>query len=68
MQTQYITDNEGKKVAVIIGIDEYERIHERLEELEDVLLYDQMKPDADSAIREGRFKTLEQLKQDLQDY
>jgi hypothetical protein len=34
-QTQYITDEKGKKKAVILGIKEYERLMHALEELED---------------------------------
>ena len=35
MQTQYITDEKGKKKAVILDIKEYERLIHALEELED---------------------------------
>lgn len=38
MKTQYITDQKGKKVAVIVPIDEYSRIIEELKELEDIRL------------------------------
>jgi PHD/YefM family antitoxin component YafN of YafNO toxin-antitoxin module len=34
-QTQYITDEKGKKKAVILDIKEYERLIQALEELED---------------------------------
>ena len=34
-QTQYITDEKGKKKAVILDIKEYERLIHALEELED---------------------------------
>lgn len=35
MQTQYITDEKGRKKAVILGIKEYERLMHALEELKD---------------------------------
>ena len=47
MKTQYITDKKGKKVAVIVPIDEYSRIIEELEELEDIRLYDEAKKEDD---------------------
>jgi len=40
---QFITDDQGKKVAVILPIDEYKKMMEELEELEDIRLYDQAK-------------------------
>ena len=41
MRTQYITDNHGKKVAVILPVKEYEKIMDELDELEDIRLYDE---------------------------
>lgn len=43
MKTQYITDENGKKVSVIIPIAEYERLRERLEERHDIRQYDRVK-------------------------
>ena len=40
---QYITDNEGKKVSVILPLKEFEDMVEELEELEDIRLYDAAK-------------------------
>ena len=40
---QYITDNTGKKISVVIPINEYKALLEELEELEDVRLYDEAK-------------------------
>ena len=37
---QFITDNTGKKISVVIPIKEYEILMEELEELEDIKLYD----------------------------
>jgi len=44
---QFITDDQGKKVAVILPIDEYKKMMEELEELEDIRLYDQAKKEDD---------------------
>lgn len=39
---QYITNEKGKKVAVIIPIDEYDKIVEKLEMLADIKAYDKV--------------------------
>ena len=41
--TQYITNTKGKKISVILPIKNYERMLEKLEELEDIRLYDEAK-------------------------
>lgn len=38
---QYITDNKGKKLSVVLSIKDYQKIMEELEELEDIRLYDE---------------------------
>lgn len=43
MRTQFITDDHGKKVAVILPIKEYNKMVDDLEELEDIKLYDAAK-------------------------
>ena len=43
MKTQFITDNSGQKLAVILPIKDYNRMIEELEDLEDVKLYDKVK-------------------------
>jgi PHD/YefM family antitoxin component YafN of YafNO toxin-antitoxin module len=43
IKPQYITDENGEKVSVIIPIDEYQRIIEELEDIEDVRLFDAAK-------------------------
>lgn len=43
LRQQFITDNNGKKVAVLMPIKEYEKILDELEELEDIQLYDEVK-------------------------
>lgn len=40
---QFITDSKGKKLSVVLDIKDYLRILERLEEIEDVKLYDEVK-------------------------
>ncbi len=43
MKTQFITDDDGKKIAVILPIKEYNKMVYDLEELEDIKLYDAAK-------------------------
>ena len=47
IKTQFITDSKGKKLAVILPINDYEKIIEQLEDIEDVRLYDEAKKDDD---------------------
>jgi hypothetical protein len=41
MRTQFVTDNSGNKLAVILPIKEYNKMIDELEELEDIRLYDE---------------------------
>lgn len=58
MRTQFITDDHGKKLAVILPIKEYNKMVDDLEELEDIRLYDAAKKgkqefiDAEQVFRE----------------
>ncbi|WP_339697935.1 hypothetical protein [Algoriphagus aquimarinus] len=50
LKHQFVTDPKGNKVAVIVPIQEYEKMMEELDELEDIRLYDESKV-ADSGER-----------------
>ncbi len=41
MTTQFITDKDGKKIAVILPIKDYNKMIEDLEDIEDVRLFDE---------------------------
>lgn len=41
MLPQYITDSNGKKISVILPIKDYEKLLEALDDIEDIILYDQ---------------------------
>ncbi len=47
MKTQFVTDDHGKKLAVILPIKDYQKMVEGLEDLEDIRLYDQAKKEDD---------------------
>ncbi len=40
VQEQYLTDREGKRVGVVLDLEQFQRIVEELEELEDIRAYD----------------------------
>lgn len=40
---QYIIDNKGNKLSVILPVKDYQKMVEDLEELEDIRLYDEAK-------------------------
>ena len=40
---QYITDNAGKKISVVLPMKDFKAIMAELEELEDIRLYDEAK-------------------------
>jgi hypothetical protein len=45
VQPQYITDNAGNKISVVLPINVFKAIMEELEDLEDIKLYDEAKKD-----------------------
>jgi hypothetical protein len=47
METQFVTDAEGRRIAVILPIQAYEKMLEELEELHDVQRYDEAKKEDD---------------------
>jgi hypothetical protein len=49
-KAQYLTDAEGNKTGVLLGLDEYEAILADLEELESIRAYDQAKASGEEAV------------------
>jgi hypothetical protein len=43
MGTQFITDEQGNKISIVIPLDEYLHMTEELEEFHDIKLYDKVK-------------------------
>ena len=57
---QYITDNTGKKISVVLPIKDFRTIMEELEELEDIRLYDAAKKSNEPSIPlDEAFKLIE---------
>ena len=60
MKTQFITDNKGHKIAVVVPVKEYEKILSDLEDLEDIRLYDEAKSSKEISIPvEEAFKMID---------
>lgn len=47
---QFLTNDKGERTAVVISVEEYEKILEELEELEDIRAYDEAKASSGTAI------------------
>ncbi|GGF19035.1 hypothetical protein [Flavobacterium limi] len=47
MKTQFITDDKGNRTAVLLPIKQYNELLEKLEDLEDIKLYDEAKRNDD---------------------
>lgn len=57
---QYITDKTGKKISVVLPMEEFKNIIEELEELEDIRLYDEAKISTEPSIPiDEAFKMIE---------
>ncbi len=68
MNERYVVDENGKRVAVLLDIQEYERMVEELEEFEDILAcraYDEAKAELDRG--EDELIPWEQAKQEIED-
>ncbi|MFN7675658.1 hypothetical protein [Flavobacterium sp.] len=62
MGTQFLTDENGNKTAVLLPIKKYNKLIEHLEDLEDVKLYDEAKKNDDGyrISLEDAFKIIEE--------
>ena len=47
---QYITDNSGNKLSVVLALQEFKTIMNELEELDDIRLYDAAHADDEPAV------------------
>lgn len=57
---QYITDDTGKKISVILPMKDFKAIMDELEELEDIKLYDEAKKSNEPSIpMDDAFKMIE---------
>lgn len=50
LKQQYIEDNQGQKVAIILPIGEYNKMIEQVEDMEDISIYDRVKAKNEESI------------------
>ncbi len=63
MEARYIVDENGKRVSVILPVEEYERLIEALEELEDIRAYDEAKAELEHG--EDKLVPWEKVKREI---
>ena len=63
MEARYIVDEDGKRVNVILPIEEYERMVEKLEDIEDARAADEVR--AAVARGEDEFIPYEQAREEI---
>lgn len=63
MGAQYIVDENGKRVSVVLPVEEYERMLEELEDLEDARAVDEVR--AAVARGEDEFIPYEQAREEI---
>ena len=47
---QFLTDEKGQRIAVVISIEDYEKILDELEDLDDIRAYEEAKASGDTAV------------------
>lgn len=50
VRQQFIEDSQGKRIAVLMPIDQYNKMLEQLEEIDDIRAYDAAKAEEDEVI------------------
>lgn len=50
VRQQFIEDNKGHRIAVLLPIDQYNKMLEQLEEIDDIRAYDAAKAEEDEII------------------
>ena len=66
IRQQFIEDSQGHKIAVLLPIDDYNRMLEQLDEKDDVKAYDDAKASGDEVIPfDQAIKEIEEKRNDL---
>jgi len=50
VRQQFIEDSQGKRIAVLMPIDQYDKMMKQLEEIDDIRAYDAAKGEEDEVI------------------
>ena len=48
--TQFLTNKDGQKIAVFISIEEYEKLREQLEELDEIRAFDEAETSGEAPV------------------
>lgn len=48
--TQYVTDDAGRRIGVLLGLDRYRELLDALEEIEDIRAFDEAKASGDEVV------------------
>lgn len=60
---RYITDHTGKKISVVLPMEEFKNLMEHLEDLEDISLYDEAKKLNEPSVPiDEAFQLMEQMR------
>ncbi|MEI6537195.1 MAG: hypothetical protein WCN98_17770 [Verrucomicrobiaceae bacterium] len=59
-RTEFVTNNKGQRVAVLLDVKTYSRLMDASEELADIRAYDKAKPHVTAELKRGQFVTLSQ--------
>ncbi len=66
LRQQFIEDSQGKRIAVLMPIDQYNKMLEQLEEIDDIRSYDAAKAEEDEVIPfDQAVRQIEQGRDDL---
>jgi hypothetical protein len=66
LRQQFIEDKQGKRIAVLMPIDQYNKMLEQLEEIDDIRAYDAAKDQDDEVIPfDQAIKEIEEGRDDL---
>ena len=61
---QYVTDEYGKRVSVILPIQQWQQVLDELEELDDIRLYDEVKARNESTMSLAEYRKKRQQTND----
>ena len=48
--TQFLTNKDGEKIAVVISIEEYQKLREQLEELDEIRAFDEAEASGETSV------------------
>lgn len=60
LQPQYITDEQGQRVSVILSIQQWQQVLDELDELDDIKLYDEVKSRNEPTISLAEYRKKQQ--------